>query len=484
MSQGYNNEQYNVAAYAKVLYDYAAQQSDELSLRENEIVHLLRHVDAGWVEGEINGQIGLVPKNYISIIVDCGYDHLQAAGGGAGAPSNETTIEPIEEFFPPNTRAKALYNFDGERDKDLSLREGEILTLVRKFPNSDWIEAMNANEVYGFVHKTFVETIDSNVDLNADMSRFYTNIDDIAGGADNTKTVDKSKTDDHKKDVHLDQPSTSKQQASEYIRSSLSPKRPAPAAPIRRAVLNFNEFVYNEKLEHINGPAAASRGETSTSQPPTTPATSEEEVKTKETVLKNQRQCVITELIQTEKDYCHAMSVCVRAFERHEEQAERVGFNVEKMFANLKQVISVSRHLLKLFDNYAYNRAYADQRVGICFLELRTSLEEAYTVYCRSHDAINAQFKAYDGKCSKLSAVEGCAAHALQTLLLRDTKLVFVSNGSHHPDSIVHPGAPARDTIADQLFQHILDSHQARATNSQVPTAAERADQVHRSGAC
>lgn len=398
MSQGYNNEQYNVAAYAKVLYDYVAQQSDELNLRENEIVHLLRHVDAGWVEGEINGQIGLVPKNYISIIVDCGYDHQNA--GGSGAPISEATINPIEEFFPPNTRARALYNFDGERDKDLKIKEGEILTLLRKFPNSDWIEAMNTNEVYGFVHKTFVETIDSNVDLNADMSKYYANIDDITS-VDKTDIKDRSKEEDNKKDDYLNHPSTS-HQPPELIRSSLSPKRPAPAAPIRRAILNFNEFVYNEKLESINGSVSVDSRQDETSQTRTTitPAACEEEEKTQETVLKNQRQCVITELIQTEKDYCHAMNVCVRAFERNEDQADRVGFNIEKMFGHLKQVISVSRHLLKLFDNYAHNRAYADQRVGICFLELRTSLEEAYTVYCRNHDAINAQFKVYEGKCS------------------------------------------------------------------------------------
>lgn len=107
---------------------------------------------------------------------------------------------------------------------------------------------------------------------------------------------------------------------------------------------------------------------------------------------------MITELIQTEKDYCHAMQVTVRVFEKRDQEAERIQFNIEKVFSDMKSVIHASRQLLKLLDNYAFNRPYEDQKVGVCFLELSAEIKQAYTQYCRNHGAIIAQLKLYEGK--------------------------------------------------------------------------------------
>ncbi|EJW87474.1 hypothetical protein WUBG_01615 [Wuchereria bancrofti] len=50
---------------AVALYDYEAEKPDELTLRENCIVYVLRKNEDGWYEGVLNGCTGLFPGNYV-----------------------------------------------------------------------------------------------------------------------------------------------------------------------------------------------------------------------------------------------------------------------------------------------------------------------------------------------------------------------------------------------------------------------------------
>ncbi|CAF1022922.1 unnamed protein product, partial [Rotaria sordida] len=55
---------------ARVLYDYKAEAKDELTLTTNDIVTILDKNldDEGWWKGELNGQIGVFPDNYVEEI--------------------------------------------------------------------------------------------------------------------------------------------------------------------------------------------------------------------------------------------------------------------------------------------------------------------------------------------------------------------------------------------------------------------------------
>ncbi|VDL85286.1 unnamed protein product [Nippostrongylus brasiliensis] len=55
----------NYIEKAVALYDYDADKPDELSLRENCIVYVLRKNDDGWYEGVLDGVTGLFPGNYV-----------------------------------------------------------------------------------------------------------------------------------------------------------------------------------------------------------------------------------------------------------------------------------------------------------------------------------------------------------------------------------------------------------------------------------
>ena len=50
----------------KALYDYAKDKDDELDLRENEVVSVVKENDDGWLDGIAeDGRKGLFPGNYI-----------------------------------------------------------------------------------------------------------------------------------------------------------------------------------------------------------------------------------------------------------------------------------------------------------------------------------------------------------------------------------------------------------------------------------
>jgi len=51
----------------RALYDYDAQDSDEVSIRENDIIYNVEILDEGWAMGTVErtGQHGMIPSNYI-----------------------------------------------------------------------------------------------------------------------------------------------------------------------------------------------------------------------------------------------------------------------------------------------------------------------------------------------------------------------------------------------------------------------------------
>jgi len=58
----------NFIGWAKAQFDYDATDDDELTFKENDMIHLLGKDDSGWWSGEFNGKIGLFPANYVEEI--------------------------------------------------------------------------------------------------------------------------------------------------------------------------------------------------------------------------------------------------------------------------------------------------------------------------------------------------------------------------------------------------------------------------------
>lgn len=54
---------------AKVMFPYAAEHEDELELKEGDLITVLckELEDKGWWRGELNGQVGVFPDNFVEL---------------------------------------------------------------------------------------------------------------------------------------------------------------------------------------------------------------------------------------------------------------------------------------------------------------------------------------------------------------------------------------------------------------------------------
>jgi len=50
------------------LYDFDAQAPTELSFRKGDVILIKKQVNQDWIEGELNGRVGLLPANYVEML--------------------------------------------------------------------------------------------------------------------------------------------------------------------------------------------------------------------------------------------------------------------------------------------------------------------------------------------------------------------------------------------------------------------------------
>ena len=195
-TKSHNEYDAGVTPYARTLYPFEGELTDELSFDANDIVTLIQHVDEQWIEGELDGKIGLFPANYVEIVVDCPYAYpdndtvteiphsesqtsfdldcisenaqsdcqvgdLQADSSIVTetkqilADENETNenVTDIGEHF-----ALVLHPFDAETSQDLSVSEGETVTVISQI-DDNWILVENEHGSRGMCPVSFLDII-------------------------------------------------------------------------------------------------------------------------------------------------------------------------------------------------------------------------------------------------------------------------------------------------------------------------------------
>lgn len=126
---------FEIRPHAIALYDYTASQGDELSFKANEIITLIHHVNSEWLFGYTDEAEGIFPKNFVRIMVPL--------------PGSELTMGP---------RCLAIYDFEGENDKELTFSAGEVIALKSR-ENDEWFRG-SLNGQSGIFPASYVEIIE------------------------------------------------------------------------------------------------------------------------------------------------------------------------------------------------------------------------------------------------------------------------------------------------------------------------------------
>ena len=61
------------------VFSYEAQNDDELTFHKGCIINVILKDDPDWWKGEVNGQTGLFPSNYVSSLADAVVDSQESA---------------------------------------------------------------------------------------------------------------------------------------------------------------------------------------------------------------------------------------------------------------------------------------------------------------------------------------------------------------------------------------------------------------------
>ncbi|XP_034746031.1 F-BAR and double SH3 domains protein 2-like [Etheostoma cragini] len=179
----------NYPLTCKVLYSYKASQPDELTIEEQEILEVIDDGDMeDWVKARNrSGLVGYVPEKYLQLPSSNSLlSMLQAlAALDARSHSSSNSTEPETELPTGSVNgdssvsfAKALYDYAGQTDDELSFPEGAIIRILsRETHEDDGFWEGEFNGVVGVFPAVLVEDLagasengDGKKDVNAQAS--------------------------------------------------------------------------------------------------------------------------------------------------------------------------------------------------------------------------------------------------------------------------------------------------------------------------
>lgn len=106
------------------LHDYEKRKVIELSLKKGNIIKVIAQHDSGWWDGELNGQIGKFPINYCKSL-------------------ERPMSPPISDIAKEGLKMVALYSFNKRKENELSLKKGDVVTVLEQNRSGWWKGQIN-----------------------------------------------------------------------------------------------------------------------------------------------------------------------------------------------------------------------------------------------------------------------------------------------------------------------------------------------------
>ena len=126
---------------ARALFTFTGEKKDELSFSEGVKIRLLKRIDNNWLEGELNGKIGIFPQSFVKIEV--------------GLPSKD-----IESVLADSGRpyARAICDFHSDSQDDLQFERGDLIELL-SWSGEGWMRGCTSTNTTGVFPISFVHVI-------------------------------------------------------------------------------------------------------------------------------------------------------------------------------------------------------------------------------------------------------------------------------------------------------------------------------------
>ncbi|PKU36913.1 rho guanine nucleotide exchange factor 38 [Limosa lapponica baueri] len=144
---------------------------------------------------------------------------------------------------------------------------------------------------------------------------------------------------------------------------------------------------YSQKLQEKMAP------QTGSSTPATLLEEDKEEVSRR---MMAKRVKIITELMQTEKDYVSDLDLCIKEVIQPLRNKQIARFDVDGLFSNIELVHQVSAKLLSLLEEATTDVEPPMQIIGKVFLQIKGPLEDTYKIYCYRHDDAHTMLESYE----------------------------------------------------------------------------------------
>ena len=127
---------------AVVQYDYDADESNEISLKEGEHVTDIDMVDDDWWMGtNAEGQSGLNPRNYVKLVEDgdtvggSAPEAVESTHAAVAAPPAPPAGPAASEEASGGATATSIYDYEAAESNEISFPEGaKITNIVRQIP--------------------------------------------------------------------------------------------------------------------------------------------------------------------------------------------------------------------------------------------------------------------------------------------------------------------------------------------------------------
>ena len=149
---------------ARAVYPFVGESAGELTFREGDCIFLRKRLNSQWMEGEIDGTVGLFPSSFVIVEVELPFEQNAFANGDFSfvdsSPKHQTqnSLVAPKVKWKRDMKGKALFHFTALYSGDLELNEGDIVTVL-EVDDDNWIEGQLASGIRGSCPAAYLEPV-------------------------------------------------------------------------------------------------------------------------------------------------------------------------------------------------------------------------------------------------------------------------------------------------------------------------------------